>query len=175
MKSSSHPLVITGAGIYCSETGSATQGQNLLLKDGIISHIGQFSTCIDKAISTPEIVSLKGQILLPGFVDTHMHVVELAKKKLMPDISNCHTIHQIKQSLGAFADKHRDYQGWILGGVCDLGKLDEPEALNKELLDAIFGDRPVALWSRDYNVRLCNSAALKIMGISVDSPDPSGG
>jgi predicted amidohydrolase YtcJ len=38
-------------------------------------------------------------------------------------------------------------------------------ALNKHILDSIFPDVPVALFSKDYHSKLCNSKALSATGI----------
>jgi predicted amidohydrolase YtcJ len=48
-------------------------------------------------------------------------------------------------------------------------------AAKPDLLDAIWPDTPVALFSRDYHAKLCNSKALSIIGIDESSPDPAGG
>jgi predicted amidohydrolase YtcJ len=47
--------------------------------------------------------------------------------------------------------------------------------LNRQFLDAIFPDKPVALMSKDYHSKLCNSLALKLAGIDEHTPDPYGG
>jgi hypothetical protein len=62
-----------------------------------------------------------------------------------------------------------------LGGGWDRNCLNNPDELSLKLLDTIFPDIPVALMSKDYHSKLCNSLALKIAGICKDTANPKGG
>lgn len=53
--------------------------------------------------------------------------------------------------------------------------LNNPQELSCNLLDAIFPDIPVALMSKDYHSKLCNSLALKIAGINKNTDNPKSG
>ncbi len=165
--------VLLNCKYYESETGLIHSGKSILVTGDTIKHIGQFSECIALADSTPELLDLKGKIVLPSFTDTHTHFVELAKRRIMVDLSSCKSLGEIREELGKF--RARLTTPWVLGGGWDKNALENPEALNKEFLDSIFPDIPVALWSKDYHAKLCNSIAFKIAGIDESSPDPAGG
>ncbi|HNQ43164.1 MAG TPA: amidohydrolase, partial [Candidatus Cloacimonadota bacterium] len=64
---------------------------------------------------------------------------------------------------------------WILGGGWNRNVLSDPMALDKSILDHIFPDIPVALFSKDYHSKLCSSKALSIAGITGNTLDPVGG
>jgi len=165
--------VLLNCKYYDSSGASIHSGKSILVSGNTIKHIGQFSECISLADTTPELLDLKGKIVLPAFTDTHTHFVELAKRRIMVDLSNCQSLDEIRTELTGFREIINT--AWVLGGGWDKNILDHPEMLNNAFLDSIFPDLPVALWSKDYHAKLCNSLALRIAGITESSPDPSGG
>lgn len=167
--------IIVNASLYDSFTGSFSSGKSLLISDGLIRHIGHLSECIAYSSRCPEILDLRGKVVLPSFTDTHTHFVELAKRRIMVDLKACTTIEEIRTSLLSFRDTQKSLPAWILGGGWDKNQIDDPQSLNRHLLDSIFPDLPVALWSKDYHAKLCNSLALGLAGIKETSPDPAGG
>ena len=167
--------VLVNAKFLNLETGLYEHGKSILVTGEYIKHIGQMSECIALAQSTPEILDLKGKILLPAFNDTHTHFVEYAKRKIMVDLRASESLESILKALERFREEQRVLPAWILGGGWDKNKLDQPEGLTKELVDKVFPDIPVALWSKDYHGKLCNSLALKLAGIDQSTPDPAGG
>lgn len=162
--------ILYNAKVYGNPSADA-----VLVRDGVISHVGSFNDC--KHYTKPDALSinLDNKNLLPSFTDAHTHFVEYAKQGLYPLLSECSTIAEIINSLKEYRENMPKGLNWILGGLWDQNKLNDTAALNKKLLDAIFPDIPVALWSKDYHMKLCNSLALKIAGFSKDSKDPAGG
>lgn len=147
-----------------------------LLTDGErIRHIGSRRDCERRAKQQPQVVNLHGRMLLPSFTDAHTHFVEYAKSRLLVDLLECHSIDEIRTYLMEYKARLSWRAQWILGGGWNRNVLEEPQLLNRDLLDAIWPDTPVALFSRDYHAKLCNSKALSIIGIDENSPDPSGG
>jgi predicted amidohydrolase YtcJ len=121
------------------------------------------------------IIDLKGKVLLPGFTDTHTHFVEHAKSLFLLDLSSCVSIYDIRDTAAKYRNRHADLPEWILGGGWDANSIDHPQKIDRHLLDQVFPDVPVALFSKDYHAKWCNSLALKICGISPQTPDPYGG
>lgn len=148
---------------------------SLLVQDGLIRYLGSHAQCLSEASAKPELIDLKGRILLPAFTDCHTHFVEYAKSRIMVNLDKCHSLQSIVNYLEDYRDKSNYDFPWILGGGWDRNKLDEPGKLNKHLLDKIFPDIPIALMSKDYHSRLCNSLALQISGIDKLTHDPQGG
>lgn len=147
----------------------------LLVENDSIVHIGTLAECENLATRTPEKISLKGKMLLPAFTDAHTHFVEYAKSRLLVNLMPCSSISEIEDYLRKYRDNLSWDAKWILGGGWDRNVLEQPLQLNKDVLDKIFPDLPVALFSRDYHAKLCNSKALKLAGIDVDTPEPEGG
>lgn len=122
-----------------------------------------------------DLIDLQGKALLPAFTDTHTHFTEYAKQKLQLDLAGVGSIAGIRERLEQYIQKNPKLPAWILGGGWDKNRTDAPQLINKDLLDEVFPHTPVALYSKDYHSRWCNSAALKAAGINASSPNPTGG
>jgi predicted amidohydrolase YtcJ len=64
---------------------------------------------------------------------------------------------------------------WILNGNWDHHQFDPPELPKKEWIDPVTPDNPVCVNRLDGHMVLANSAALRLAGITGDTPAPEGG
>ncbi len=116
----------------------------------------------------------KGRTVLPGFIDSHGHVMGLGFQALSLDLSDTRTLEEAKAKIAAYAAAHPDRK-WIIGGGWNQeawGLAQFPTAAD---LDAAVGDRPVWLMRVDGHAGWANSAAIKAAGIAQKVPRPSGG
>jgi predicted amidohydrolase YtcJ len=98
----------------------------------------------------------------------------LARRRAGVDLSRATTIEDVKAELRAYRVRADDEPHWIGGGGWDPGKYGSPDRLGRELLDEVFGDRPVALEARDLHTLWCNTAALSAAGV-MDGREATGG
>lgn len=105
------------------------------------------------ALPTPERVDLGGRCVVPGFGDAHVHFPTWALAR--------HDVQLDGASLAEALDRaarHPRAGRWLRGtGWRDA---DWPEKPSREALDAVTGEMPAALWSKDYHSLWINSAAL---------------
>ena len=149
--------------------------QSVLVRKNRIAGMGTLRDCILQAKSAYTIIDLKKRLLLPAFIDAHTHFVEYAKGRILVNLSHCNTIDEIYNYLVAYRKMLSHQPQWILGYGWNRNILAHPEELNCQFLDALYPDIPVALMSKDYHSKLCNSLALKIAGINNNTPNPAGG
>jgi predicted amidohydrolase YtcJ len=64
---------------------------------------------------------------------------------------------------------------WILGGNWDESRWTPAELPTKDLIDSFTADIPVFLYRYDGHSALANSAALRLAGITKQTPNPAGG
>ena len=64
---------------------------------------------------------------------------------------------------------------WILGGDWDETKWNPQEIPTKDLIDSLTPDTPVFVSRYDGHMVLANSLALRLAGITAQTPDPPGG
>jgi predicted amidohydrolase YtcJ len=108
----------------------------------------------ETALPSPEIVSLGGRCVLPGFTDSHVHFPtwSLARHDV-----NLEGVTRLDEALERVRSQPRR-GSWIRGtGWRSTGWDAQPTAA---ALDAVTGDAPALLWSKDYHSAWLNSAAL---------------
>ena len=115
-----------------------------------------------------KVTDLKGQMLLPGFVEAHIHP-NLAFFTKGADLQ-CDTVQELLARVKAQADEHPDAKtiqgfGWRYFLFPTTGP-------NKADLDKLFPDRPVLLVAIDCHSAWVNSKALELAGINAKTPDP---
>ncbi|MEI4803545.1 amidohydrolase [Bacillus sp. FJAT-51639] len=120
-----------------------------------------------------KIIDLKGKMLLPGFVDSHLHASETVNSLYSVNLVNVRTIEEYIQTVDKYAKEHSDLE--VIHGAGWSNTLFPPTGPTKELLDAVVKDIPVALISEDYHSVWVNSKALEIARVTKDTQNPDGG
>jgi predicted amidohydrolase YtcJ len=120
-----------------------------------------------------EVVDARGRLLVPGFIDAHAHPVQAGVELLQCELGGATDAESALAIVGAYAAAHPDDE-WILGGGWAMAWFPggNPTAA---ALDAVVGDRPVALSNRDHHGMWVSSAALRLAGITAATPDPVDG
>ena len=111
----------------------------------------------ETALASPEVVDLGGRCVLPAFTDSHVHFPtwSLAQKQVRLD--GCASLDEALARIGeaeAAPGRWLRGYGWRAG---DWSPSVEPA---KEALDAVTGDTPAIMFSKDYHSAWLNSAAL---------------
>ncbi|MFX0573100.1 amidohydrolase [Nocardia nepalensis] len=113
-----------------------------------------------------------GRVCLPGFHDAHAHLWSFGAAATQIDLAGVRSIDDALQIIATYAREHRD-RPWLLGrGWNDVGWGRLPSAT---VLDQVVTDRPVWLLRVDSHAGVANTAALRLAGITVSTPDPVGG
>ena len=122
---------------------------------------------------TTRIVDLTGRLLLPGFIDAHVHPIEGGTERLTCDLSGASTREEYLALVRQYAEAHPDRQ-WIVGGGWAQAAFPGGAPLARDL-DAICPDRPVVISNRDHHSAWVNSLVLRMVGIDATTPDPADG
>lgn len=111
-----------------------------------------------------EVVDLEGKPVLPGFTDTHQHVLSYARDLHKLNLKNVTSVEELKrliQEKAATLEKGE----WIQGTGFDHEKFDVAVLPTKADLDEAAPDHPVLITRYCLHVNVANSMALEIGGI----------
>lgn len=121
-----------------------------------------------------KIIDLHGRLALPGFIDSHVHFLSGSFQLLEVNLKHTPSEAEFARMIGEKA-KSLPKGRWILGGNWDEEAWADEKLPTRWLIDPVTGDHPVYLSRYDGHAGLANSLALKLAGITKDTPDPEGG
>ena len=113
----------------------------------------------ERELAGPERVDLGGRCVLPGFTDSHVHFPTWAIAQRQTRLEGTQSLDE---ALARVASAVRDVERgrWLRGLGWRSGDWSPSVEPTKDALDAVTGDIPVALMSKDYHSLWLNSAAL---------------
>jgi predicted amidohydrolase YtcJ len=120
------------------------------------------------------VVDAAGKRLLPGFNDAHVHFTDGGAQLDSVELNDATSAEEFARRIRERAAKTAKGD-WLLGGDWDETKWTPAELPTKQLIDAVSLDVPVAVNRYDGHMVLANSLALKLAGITAQTPDPPGG
>ncbi|KAL5570297.1 hypothetical protein UlMin_026872 [Ulmus minor] len=171
-RSSMADLVVKNAVIYTSED-SLPFADSMAVRHGRLLRVGNYSSLKDLVDYRTKELDLKGKIVVPGFIDSHVHLIwgglQMVQVELRGINRKDEFVRKVKETV-----RNREPGSWILGGGWnnDLWGGDLPMA---SWIDDITPNNPVWLSRMDGHMGLANLLALRMAGITYSSEDPDGG
>ncbi len=145
-----------------------TIAEAMAISEGKILAVGTFNDVQAKFHGeTPTKIDMKGDCIVPGFIDTHMHPGMYIYFKTQLDVSGVKSFSAITSVLQT-EDKKRNEGEWILGVDLMEDLFEDPAERHFPTrwdLDRASSTRPIVVIRHDGHICGANSAALKIMGI----------
>ncbi len=121
-----------------------------------------------------ESINLDGKLVLPGLVDAHVHLKWYAAHLQNVDLMMASSAESAAQQV---ADRAASTAPgiWIRGHGWSQIRWGDGAFPNAVQLDALVPDHPVYLTAQSAHAAWVNSAALRLAGITSETPDPPGG
>jgi hypothetical protein len=169
-------LVLTSGKIY---TGLAAQpwASAVAIRGEFIVAIASTDSDVEvKSWVGPKsrVVDLHGRFAMPGFNDAHTHLAAGAYVKLEVDLRGTKSVEEFQQRVRARL-KEFGPEEWIIAPGWDHTLWPVKKFPSRQDLDAISTEHPTFSQRVDGHVAVVNSRALKIAGITRETPDPRGG
>ena len=162
--------IYMNAVIWTGEEGDQ-QYSAIGIKDSLILFLG--NEYQEYAGPETEITDLKGQMIIPGFIDNHTHFLsggfQLASVNLRSAVTKQAFIDSIKNFAANLPEGR-----WILGGDWDHEAWGG-ELPDRSWIDSITPNIPVWVNRYDGHMALANTAALQLAGINENTRAPAGG
>ncbi len=120
-----------------------------------------------------KVLNLKGKTLLPGFIDSHLHLLSSGYDLLNVRLDYIDSLDKVLVKIEKAAANVPAGQ-WVLGRGWNKNLWGD-DFPTKEMLDKVCPNKPARFYSKDGHSIWANSAALKIAGIDDRTLDPAGG
>ena len=165
--------IITGNFITMNE--AQPRASAMAVQDGRIIAIGDnIKWGAIAGQQSVKIVDLTGQTILPGFIDSHVHVRELGMDRIKANLVGVETADEIVERLQARYPNPK-VGVWLIGQGWDEGEFASRGYPDRAALDIAFPNNPVALESLHGFGGFYNGKALEIAGIDAQTNDPEVG
>ena len=163
-------MILTNARVLTMDP-SRPRAEAVAVAEGRIAAVGDRAAIEALAGPATEVIDCKGATLLPGFIESHLHLVLGGT-----ELSHLH-LDGIEGE-AALARAFRDFAAANPGAPLLMAQgghyamLDHP--MNRHDLDRVIADRPIAITSHDHHTVWANTAALRAAGIINGAQTPPG-
>jgi len=121
-----------------------------------------------------KIIDLKGKIVTPGFIDTHVHISGFGRSLTTIDLRGVNSIEEMQRKLKEQVQKTAKDR-WILGHGWDQERFKEKRYPTRWDLDESSPNISVTLRRVCGHICVVNSKALELANITRETKSPSGG
>lgn len=155
--------------------------QALAVQNGKIVAVGSKDSVVKEWQSnSTKVVDLKGQTLMPGFVEPHVHIVVTSVfEGLGLNLSNFTLPYDTKETLiqkMKAGVKNVPTGGWLFGfGVDPSRTTPFMSELTADDLDKVSTTVPIFIVNQSGHIGYVNHKALELAGVTNKTPNPAGG
>lgn len=172
-------LVLRNGKIVTMEMGIA-EAQALAARGGKIVALGSDRDVQSLIGPATKVIDLHGRLAIPGLIEGHGHFTALGASKMELNLRDAKSWDDIVAMVAAAAREAKPGQ-WILGRGFHQAKWDKPPSPNvlgfpvHDSLSKVSPRNPVWLTHASGHAGFANAEALRLAGITKNTPDPVGG
>jgi predicted amidohydrolase YtcJ len=126
--------------------------------------VGDRQTVLAHAGMETRVVDAAGGTLMPGFVESHLHLFSGAYGQTLLQLADIRGFDAMKAAVEAFAVARLN-EGLLFAQGADYEILGPGTRLDRHALDAMCPDRPLAVMAYDFHTLFANTAALTAAGL----------
>ncbi len=148
--------------------------QAVAIRKNKIVKIGSNAAVFKLIGKDTKVINLNGKTVIPGLIDTHIHVADFGRCLLWLDLTSVKSIKQLQSCIGEKA-KQMPAGKWIIGRGWNQNKFEEKRLLNLSDLNNAALDNPVILYHEKEMICAVNDKALSLACVTQQTAIPSGG
>lgn len=156
--------------------------QAVAVKDGLILRVGSDEEILALKTEATELVDLSGRLMVPGFHDSHIHLMSYGLSLEKVNLGEADSIEDIVALGSSFLRQRIEENGgampegwWLQGRGWNNDYWNENRFPTRYDLDRITEDYPVTYTRACGHIIVVNSRALQLMGVGRDTPQIAGG
>jgi predicted amidohydrolase YtcJ len=156
----------------------------LAVKGGKIVAVGKKADVLAMQGEKTKLIDLKGRALLPGFIDSHSHLINVGVQAAvanvlpLPDgrVDSIATMQTVLKEWSASDAAKKILNGKLIIGLgYDDAQLKEQRHPTRHDLDAVSKELPVLVIHQSGHLASLNTKALEMCKITAETIDPPGG
>ncbi|SDM72948.1 hypothetical protein SAMN04488137_1659 [Fictibacillus solisalsi] len=150
--------------------------QAVAVKENVIAAVGTNDDIKSYIGEQTEVIDLEGKSLVPGFIDSHVHLTIYGTNLLGVSCieSHIHSLEDIFTDLRKKAEETPKGE-WVRAWGFDQLEINEQRFPTREELDQISTEHPILVIRTCNHMCIANSKALEIANMDEHTPDPEGG
>ncbi|NLV77578.1 MAG: amidohydrolase [Tissierellia bacterium] len=164
-------------GIIATQDKKDSFVEAVAIKDGNIVKVGTTAEMLDFKNEETEVIDLGGKLVLPGFNDSHMHLLNYGNFLKNIDLTGVKSIEEIIQKVkDILGEKNIEKGQWIKGRGWNNDYFQGNNRFpNRYDLDKISTEHPIILTRACGHIAITNSKALELANITKDTKQSIGG
>lgn len=148
----------------------------VLIENDKILAVGAREELLAECDEDTEQIDLRGNAMLPGFIDSHSHFVMAAQMLSFADLTNCTSFEDIQSTLTQYMESDQGKKSdVIIGYGYDHNDLIPQKHPDKFVLDQVTTDKVVFILHISSHMGVLNSIGLQQCGITKQTQDMDGG
>src|SRR5437660_2041896 len=166
-------LIIVNAKIHTMDQ-TRPSAEAVAILGNRIAAVGTTTEIRKLAGANTRVIDAKGQVVLPGFNDAHVHFMSGGFQLSSVDLRDANTPQEFAERIRDFAAKLPRGR-WVTGVDWAHERWPDAKLPTNELMDRYTPDTPIFVNRLDGHMALANSLALKLAGVTRETKDPPGG
>src|SRR5499427_4916870 len=166
------PIAIVNARVWTADDRRPWADAILTRGERIVA-VGSSAEVMKRAGSAARVIDAHGKLVVPGFIDSHIHFLMGGLGLSSVQLRDASTPHEFSRRIAEFA-RTRPRGAWIRSGDWDH-ELWGGELPRREWIDAVTPNNPVWINRLDGHMALANTLAMRAAGITRDTADVAGG
>lgn len=150
------------------------RAQAVASRGGRIVAVGDDASVDQLRGPATRVIDLRGATVVPGLNDAHVHLEGIGVRELSFSLEGVTSVSDLQEKLATRA-RETPARKWIVGRGWIETHWQPARFPTRQELDAVAPDHPVALVRADGHALVANSLALRLAGVTRDTPNPAGG
>ncbi len=152
-------------------TNNAAIASAMAVENGVIKAVGTDDEILVMSSDTDQKLDLNGVLVLPGFIDSHLHFLEYAFEKSFIDLTETKSLESLLDTLKSKLQDALKTGSILRGSGFNHNYWDDPVLPTRADLDSVSDEIPVIIRRTCHHITVANTPALELAGMLKTNPD----